>query len=115
MYLSYFYTRNELPVRLAVFWSVNATSSLLTAFLAVGLLKMRGVLGHAGWQWMFLLEGLVTLLIALLSFFVLPAGPSQTKTKLRPKGFFSDKEVKIIVNKIVRECVLFKCPRARHC
>ncbi|GAA6003821.1 uncharacterized protein JCM10292_003398 [Rhodotorula paludigena] len=103
LYLSYFYTRNELPVRLAVFWSVNATSSLLTAFLAVGLLKMRGVLGHAGWQWMFLIEGLVTLLIALLSFFVLPAGPSQTKTKLRPKGFFSDKEVKIIVNKIVRD------------
>lgn len=51
LFLSYFYTSYELPIRLAVFWCINYFASLLTAFMAVGLLKLRGTLGYAGWQW----------------------------------------------------------------
>lgn len=51
LYLSYFYSSYELPIRLAFFWSINYLASTITAFLAVGLLKMRGIGGHAGWQW----------------------------------------------------------------
>ncbi|GAA5850490.1 hypothetical protein JCM8547_001891 [Rhodosporidiobolus lusitaniae] len=103
LYLSYYYTKFELPIRLAFFWCINYLSDLITAFLAVGLLKMRGVGGHAGWRWMFLLEGLFTLLIGLASFFMLPPGPAQTKAKWRPQGYFTENEVKIIVNRVVRD------------
>lgn len=50
LYMSYFYTKNELPVRLAIFWCVNSSTSLLNGFLAVGILEMRGLGGKAGWQ-----------------------------------------------------------------
>jgi hypothetical protein len=52
---------------------------------------------------MFLIEGLITAVVGLASFFLLPAGPSQTKSWWRPKGYFTDREVKIIVNKVVRD------------
>ncbi|GAA5919582.1 hypothetical protein JCM1841_001061 [Sporobolomyces salmonicolor] len=103
LYLSYYFTKTELPIRLAFFWSINYFTNTLTAFLAVGLLKMRGVGGYAGWRWMFLIEGLFTLVVGILSFVMLPPGPSQTKNRLRPKGYYSDREVKIIVNRVVRD------------
>ncbi|TNY22145.1 major facilitator superfamily domain-containing protein [Rhodotorula diobovata] len=103
LYLSYYYTRLELPIRLAAFWSINYIADMCTAFLAVGLLKMRGVGGYAGWRWMFLIEGLFTLVIGIASFFMLPPGPSQTKAPWRKAGYFTDREVKIIVNKVARD------------
>jgi hypothetical protein len=36
-------TKFDLPIRLAWFWSINYLSDLITAFLAVGLLKLRSV------------------------------------------------------------------------
>ncbi|KPV74735.1 uncharacterized protein RHOBADRAFT_44255 [Rhodotorula graminis WP1] len=103
LYLSYYYTQHELPVRLAAFWTINYFADMCTSFLAVGLLKMRGIGGYAGWRWMFMIEGLFGLVIGIASFFLLPPGPSQTKAPWRPKGYFTDREVKIIVNKVVRD------------
>lgn len=42
-------------------------------------------------------------LVGFASFFMLTPGPSQTKTKWFPNGLFTDREVKIITNRIVRE------------
>lgn len=64
---------------------------------------MRGVAGLAGWRWLFLIEGLITLLIGLASFFMMPASAVQTKTWFRPKGWFTDREVKIVVNRVLRD------------
>jgi predicted MFS family arabinose efflux permease len=64
---------------------------------------MRGVLGYAGWRWMFLLEGLFTLLIGIASFWMMPVAPSKTKTNFRPNGYITDREAKIIVNRVIRD------------
>jgi hypothetical protein len=48
-------------------------------------------------------EGIFTLSIGLLSFFMLPPSPSETKSRWRPNGLFSEKEVKIIVNRVIRD------------
>jgi hypothetical protein len=45
-----FYTKYELPFRLALFWFSANLLSIFASFLAVGVLRMRGVLGRAGWQ-----------------------------------------------------------------
>jgi hypothetical protein len=41
---------------MAFFFTMNYLAGMITNFLAVGLLEMRGVAGQAGWRWMFLIE-----------------------------------------------------------
>ena len=54
LYLSYWYDKYDLPIRLAIFYTINPFTNIVTSFLGAGLLQMRGVLGYAGWRWMFL-------------------------------------------------------------
>jgi hypothetical protein len=54
-------------------------------------------------RWLFLLEGLLTLLIGFTSFFLMPASAVQTKTWFRPKGWFTDRELGIVVNRVLRD------------
>ncbi|KAF9453885.1 MFS general substrate transporter [Macrolepiota fuliginosa MF-IS2] len=103
LYLSYFYTGPELPIRLAFFWISNYVSHIVSAFLAIGILKMRGIGGHEGWRYMFLLEGLITLAVGVASWFLMPPGPCETKTWFCPKGWFSEREETIMVNRVLRD------------
>lgn len=79
------------PLRLAWFWVSNYMSHIVGAFLATGILKLRGAGGHAGWRYLFLIEGGFTLIIGLLSYFLMPAGPTQTRTWFRPNGWFTER------------------------
>ncbi|KXX81241.1 hypothetical protein MMYC01_203193 [Madurella mycetomatis] len=103
LWLSYFYTSRELPIRLSYFWTTLSLTTITTSLLAFALLHLRGVNGWAGWRWSFLVEGLITLLIGLASFFNMPASAVQTKTWFRPNGWFSDREVAILVNRVLRD------------
>ena len=73
------------------FWLSNYVTDIVSAFLATGILKMRGVGGRSGWRYLFLIEGALTLSIGLGSFFLLPPGPTQTRTWFRPNGWFSER------------------------
>lgn len=75
----------------------------MTSLLAFALLHLRGANGWAGWRWLFLVEGLITLVVGLASFFMMPASAVQTKTWFRPKGWFTDREVAIVVNRVLRD------------
>ncbi|KAI0423138.1 major facilitator superfamily transporter [Xylaria grammica] len=103
LYLSYWYTGKRLPIRLAWFWASSQLVDIGVGFAAVGLLSLRGVLGYEGWRWLFLVEGLFTFLIGLASFFFMPQSPAKTKSWWNPKGYFAEKEVKIIVNSVIRD------------
>ncbi|KAL1628701.1 hypothetical protein SLS56_005693 [Neofusicoccum ribis] len=103
LWLSYFYTSRELPVRLSYFWTTLSLTTIITSLLAFALLHMRGVSGWAGWQWLFLIEGLITALVGLSSWFMMPASATQTKTWFRPNGWFTDHELKIAVNRVLRD------------
>ena len=70
LYLSYFYKSKELPIRLSFFWGAYITTFIIAAFLAAGILQLRGHQGWAGWRWLFALEGSFTALIGLLSWYV---------------------------------------------
>lgn len=104
LYLSYWYTSAELPIRLSYFWMAYQSTSIVSAFLAYGILHMAGINGMAGWRWLFALEGLLTGLIGILSYFYVPPSPTQTASKFRGKdGWFNEREEKIMVNRILRD------------
>ncbi|KAH6608346.1 hypothetical protein Trco_001692 [Trichoderma cornu-damae] len=103
LWLSYFYTSRELPVRLSYFWTSLSVTGIATSLLAFALLHLRGVHGWAGWRWLFLVEGLITLAVGLASFFLMPASAVQTKTWFRPNGWFTDREISIVVNRVLRD------------
>lgn len=92
-------TTFSVPIRLAWFWVSNYLASIAAAFMATGLLKLRGLHGQAGWRYLFLVEGGLTLAVGLCSFFMMPPGPTQTKAWYRPKGWFNEREETIIVNR----------------
>jgi hypothetical protein len=53
--------------------------------------------GLEGWRWLFALEGSLTALIGVLSWFYLPPSPTPTP------GWFTVHEEKIMVNRILRD------------
>ena len=55
------------------------------------------------YRWLFLIEGLITLLVGLASFFKMPASAVDTKKWFRPKGWFTNREVRIVVNRVLRD------------
>ena len=71
--------------------------------LAFSIFHLNNVYGLAGWRWLFLIEGTITLAVGLASFFMMPASAVQTKTWFRPKGWFSDRELAIVVNRVLRD------------
>ncbi|TID16966.1 MFS general substrate transporter [Venturia nashicola] len=104
LYLSYYYKSAELPRRLSWFWTAYQSTQIVSAFLAYGILRLRGRNGMAGWQWLFALEGMITGLIGIGSYFYLPPSPTQTASRFRGKdGWFDEYEEKIMVNRVLRD------------
>ncbi|OQE44798.1 hypothetical protein PENCOP_c002G05110 [Penicillium coprophilum] len=104
LYLSYFYKHHELSLRLGFFWTAMHIADILAGFLAFGFLHLRGVQGQSGWRWLFLLEGLLTLLFGLSAYVLMPPGPCQTANWSRGKsGWFTAREETIIVNRVIRD------------
>ncbi|KAK9486218.1 major facilitator superfamily domain-containing protein [Lipomyces starkeyi] len=104
LYLSYYYTGVELPVRLAYFWAGLTVSEIIAAFMGFGLLHMRGVQGKEGWRWLFLVEGAITACIGILSWLLMPPCPTKTASWFRGKqGWFTPREETIIVNRVLRD------------
>lgn len=104
LYLSYFYTSRELPIRLSVFWTAMSIADILASFLAFGILHMRGVGGKSGWRWLFLIEGIITGVLGIAAFFLMPASPTQTASWFRGKdGWFTKREETIIVTRALRD------------
>ncbi|EXJ92391.1 hypothetical protein A1O3_00941 [Capronia epimyces CBS 606.96] len=111
LYLSYCYKSTELPMRLSVFWTAIPVTQITGSLLAAGFLKMRGIRGWAGWQWLFLIEGLMSVVVGLVTFFMMPPSLTETHKILGGKaswlhgktGWFTEREEKILVNRILRD------------
>jgi sugar phosphate permease len=108
-----------MPLRLAIFWMANRLTDVIAPLLAYGLLRMRGYHGYEGWRWLFLIEGLFTLAFGIWSIFMMAPSPTQTKAWYRPKGWFTDREEEIMVNRVLRDdpskgSALCVCPLLLH-
>jgi MFS family permease len=78
--MSSWYTRAELTRRISWFYSGNALANMFGGLLGAGILgSMEGAKGLAGWRWLFIIEGTLTIFFAILSIFVLPDYPHSTR------------------------------------
>ncbi|ORX94249.1 MFS general substrate transporter [Basidiobolus meristosporus CBS 931.73] len=78
-YLTFWYTRREQCTRFALFFSSASLAGAFGGALAYGMGRMNGVSKLKGWQWIFLIEGLATILVGIITWFYLPNYPHQAK------------------------------------
>ncbi|KAK6842046.1 hypothetical protein PG990_005968 [Apiospora arundinis] len=78
-YLSCWYKRSEFGVRAAIFFSAAAISGSFGGLLAAAIEKMDGIGGKKGWEWIFILEGLLTVCFGVASFWMVHDFPDDAK------------------------------------
>ncbi|KIW71098.1 hypothetical protein PV04_03303 [Phialophora macrospora] len=78
-YITMWYRRHECGLRMAVFFSAATAAGAFGGLLARGITEMDGVGGKGGWAWIFILEGIVTFVVAVLAFWVMNDYPSTAK------------------------------------
>ena len=97
-YHQIFYTRKEVAMRIAILYTANVCGSAFSGLIAVGIFKMDGVAGQTGWRWLFIIQGIVTFVISLMSAFILPDEPLNTK-------WLSNEERQLAHHRVARETV----------
>ncbi|KAJ3521096.1 hypothetical protein NM208_g13450 [Fusarium decemcellulare] len=78
-YLTMWYCRHEIQFRQALFFSAASIAGAFSGLLAFAIAKMDGVGGLKGWRWIFILEGIVTVLVAIWAFWALYDFPETAK------------------------------------
>lgn len=77
--LSCWYKRSEFGIRAAIFFSAAAVAGSFGGLLAAAIVNMDGLGGKPGWAWIFILEGLATFVIGILSFWMVHDFPDDAK------------------------------------
>lgn len=105
--LSIFYTRKEIATRISIMYTGNILATAFAGLIAIGVYQglgspnpdireqnieqnlglteeeiweiRRGAAGLTGWQWLFILQGVATFLVAIVGCFILPDFPLTTK------------------------------------
>ncbi|KAF9650416.1 MFS general substrate transporter [Thelephora ganbajun] len=86
------YKPDELAKRACLFHTASAIGPMFSGFLQAGAYSgLNGVHGLAGWKWLFIVDGLITVPIALLGFLIMPDLPSNT----RPNFIYTERQVEI--------------------
>jgi len=78
LYLGFFYTEFELVARVGIFYSGNALAGAIGGFLAGGLSQIK-FRGYNGWPWIYFVEGVLTVVLAIAAFSILPNTPETAK------------------------------------
>ncbi|KAI0966574.1 retrograde regulation protein 2 [Xylaria arbuscula] len=77
--LTTWYCRFEVQTRIALFFSAASLAGAFSGLLAFAIEKLDGKGGLAGWRWIFLLEGIVTVLIGCCLPWILPDSPATAR------------------------------------
>jgi ACS family tartrate transporter-like MFS transporter len=75
LYLTFWFPSHERARAVAKFMTATSLAGVVGAPLSSALLKLNGVGGLSGWQWLFLFEGVLTVLVGISVLFVLKDGP----------------------------------------
>lgn len=74
-YITMWYKRHECGFRMAIFFSAATAAGAFGGLLARAIMAMDGIGGKAGWSWIFILEGLLTLVVGISACWVISDYP----------------------------------------
>ncbi|PLB54035.1 pantothenate transporter [Aspergillus steynii IBT 23096] len=69
------YRKDELAKRSCIFHTSSGIASMFSGYLMAAVYNLEGRGGFRGWQWLFIVDGIISLPVALSGFFVLPDVP----------------------------------------
>ncbi|KAG9778594.1 hypothetical protein HRR83_002765 [Exophiala dermatitidis] len=93
------YTKRERGKRVTLFYCSATLAGMFSGYLQAGAYKgLNGKLGHAGWQWLFIVCGVISLPIALLGYFLYPDFPETTRA-----FYITEEEAKWARDRLVQE------------
>lgn len=98
--LSTWYTRYEVGKRYSIFYLLGCVASAFAGILAYGLMQMDGLGDLTGWRWIFIIEGIITCLIAILGYWLLVDFPDVGRSDWR---FLGPRERAWIVDRVNRD------------
>ena len=75
LYLTFWFPSRERARAVAKFMTATSIAGVIGAPVAGALLKLEGVAGLHGWQWLFIVEGIPTMLMGISVLFVLKDKP----------------------------------------
>ncbi|KAI0098094.1 putative allantoate permease [Hypoxylon sp. NC0597] len=83
--ISFWYRRQDSQKRFTIYFCAVVLASAFGGLLASAIAKMDGIRGISNWRWIFILEGILTILIAIAAFFYVSDFPAEaswlTKTE----------------------------------
>ncbi|KFY81181.1 hypothetical protein V499_00007 [Pseudogymnoascus sp. VKM F-103] len=92
-YVSFWYRADERSIRLAFIYSTATLSGAFGGIIAYGVSHLNNLGGLTGWRWLFLLEGVPSILAGFLVLWILPDYPETTK-------FLTPEESKLAVERM---------------
>ncbi|KAF2809365.1 putative MFS transporter Liz1/Seo1 [Mytilinidion resinicola] len=69
------YRKDELAKRSCIFHTSSAIGSMFSGYLMAAVYNLDGRGGFKGWQWLFIVDGIISLPVAIAGYFVLPDVP----------------------------------------
>jgi MFS family permease len=97
------YRRHEAQKRYSFFFSSTTLAGAFGGLLASAIGKMDGVRGYLGWRWIFILEGLLTVVVSCFFFFLLPNFPEESKWLTEDERTYVKARLQIDQGKSARE------------
>jgi ACS family tartrate transporter-like MFS transporter len=79
LYLSYWFPARHRAGVTAFFMAAAPISTALGSPISAALLQMHGVMGLAGWQWMFIIEGIPAVLLGIVVLLYMTDRPEKAK------------------------------------
>ncbi|CAE7210391.1 MFS general substrate transporter [Pyrenophora teres f. teres] len=77
--ISMYYKRYELQWRLTLFFSASIIAGAFGGLLAFAIAKMDGVAGYRAYRWIFIIEGIVTVVAGIITKFWVPDWPEDAR------------------------------------
>ncbi|OTB04734.1 hypothetical protein M426DRAFT_261698 [Hypoxylon sp. CI-4A] len=101
--MSTWYKKSESSLRISIFFLGNLFASATTSLIGAGILSMGDRYGVAGWRWLFIVEGAITIGVGIIFILFLPpsVGNGSPLISFGRWSYFSRRESYILVRRVL--------------